>query len=176
MGHVVNNSGKVEWYTPPEIIMAARSLMGSIDLDPASCERANEVVGAGRFISREEDALWPGTSWECDGSVWINPPYTNSLISGFANRLMWELHEGSVKRALWISNNATETDWGQKVISSSVGVCLLKRRVRFLDENLMRTGTPLQGQMIVALGDIEPVGFESVFSGMGMCLFRGARN
>lgn len=33
-----------EWYTPAFIIKSAHDVMGGIDLDPASCERANETL------------------------------------------------------------------------------------------------------------------------------------
>ena len=43
------NSGKVEWYTPMDIIGAARELYGgAIDLDPATSEKANLRIIAKR--------------------------------------------------------------------------------------------------------------------------------
>ncbi|MBV8771497.1 MAG: hypothetical protein JO166_04065 [Deltaproteobacteria bacterium] len=42
---------------PPEIVKAVRRLMGGIDLDPASNEIAQEVVGAARYFTKDDDAL-----------------------------------------------------------------------------------------------------------------------
>src|SRR5450432_2540331 len=69
-----------EWYTPAKYIEAARAVMGSIDLDPASCKIANRTVKATRYCSKEENGL----SKEWTGNIWLNPPYgrTNSESGG----------------------------------------------------------------------------------------------
>ena len=60
------DSGDVEWYTPPEILDVARAVLGGFDLDPFSCAVANERVQAARFFTKEDDALkqeWFGRVW-----------------------------------------------------------------------------------------------------------------
>ena len=42
-----------EWYTPPYIIEKAKLVLGTIDLDPASCEYANRTVGASKIYTAE---------------------------------------------------------------------------------------------------------------------------
>lgn len=59
-----------EWFTPPNIIEAARAWMGSIDLDPASNALANTVVKATTFFDQEVDGL--KQRWQ--GNVFLNPP------------------------------------------------------------------------------------------------------
>lgn len=66
-----HSSGSNEHYTPPEIVAAARTALGgTIDLDPASCEKANAVVGAGRYF----DAYSNGFVGKWWGRVLLNPP------------------------------------------------------------------------------------------------------
>lgn len=59
-----------EHYTPVEIVEAARSVLGVIDLDPASCLEAQRVVKAERFFTRGVNGLVQ--PWR--GRVFLNPP------------------------------------------------------------------------------------------------------
>ena len=55
--YITNNSHDGEWYTPSRYIESARRVMGSIDLDPASCEKANRTVKAGTYYTVEDNGL-----------------------------------------------------------------------------------------------------------------------
>ena len=169
--HVAQASGNYEWYTPPQIVSMAREVLGgTIDLDPASTETANQIVKARYFIGEIDDALNPNTLWETGegGTVFINPPYRTDLIEEFVNRLQYEMNLFNVLKAVWLSNNATETQWAQKLFNRSKVVCFPSRRIPFLDQELEPVNTPLQGQMIVGMGqELDPEKFRAVFSELG---------
>lgn len=63
-------SGSREHYTPPSIIKRARSVMGGIDLDPASSAEANGVVRARRYFTLDAN----GYEQHWSGRVLLNPP------------------------------------------------------------------------------------------------------
>lgn len=95
--HVNQSSGITEYYTPADIVQAAREVMGSITLDPASSQKANEsIVQAGEYFTApdchivgsmqvpglDEDALpvyatdgWGGLDRVWFGNVWLNHPF-----------------------------------------------------------------------------------------------------
>jgi len=163
--HVSNNSGENEWYTPPNIINAARNIMGSIDLDPASSESANEIVKATNYYTENNNGL--EQKWF--GNIWLNPPYSQPLIKYFSNAVITKRHE--YNQALILVNNATETDWFQKMFLVSDAVCFLRGRVKFIDENGNSTGAPLQGQAILYFG-INIDRFKEEFNNIGICVSR----
>lgn len=157
--HVSYNSGNNEWYTPAEIIEAARLVMGSIDIDPASNDDAQKVVKAGTYYTAETNGL----DKEWAGNVWLNPPYASELIGKFIDKLLAE--RINFKQAIVLVNNATETEWFSKIVKLSSAVCFPRSRVKFYKAD-GTTGAPLQGQAILYIGDNIDA-FISAFKGMG---------
>jgi ParB family chromosome partitioning protein len=163
--HVSNNSGKYEWYTPSKFVDAARNTMGSIDLDPASSDIANIIVHATKYFTKEDNGLI--RPWF--GNVWMNPPYNNSLVVEFTEKLIKELP--NIEQACVLVNNATETRWFQKILNHSDAICFVKGRIKFLDVNGETTGSSLQGQVIMYFGiDVEK--FDENFRSFGTCMTR----
>lgn len=160
--HVANNSGDNEWYTPPEFIEAARLVMGSIDLDPASSEVANRTVGAERIYTAADDGLT--LTWA--GRVWMNPPYEKGLIDRFAEKLRDEVKAGFVPQAVVLVNNATDTRWFATLCEVASMVCFPTGRIRFHKPDGER-GAPLQGQAVIYIGGHHE-GFARAFASFGM--------
>lgn len=155
--HVVNNSTDNEWYTPAEYIEAAREAMGSIDLDPASNDFANKTVKAGTYYTEETDGL----SKEWFGNIWLNPPYQTSLIGRFADKL----NESNFNQAIVLVNNASETQWFQKMAEKATAFVWHLGRIRF-EKRDGAHGVPLQGQIFLYFGN-NPDGFLKVFTKYG---------
>lgn len=164
--HVTFNSGNNEWYTPPEYIDAARSVMGKIDLDPASSDKANEIVGATIYFTEEDNGL--NYSW--DGKVWMNPPYASDLIGKFTKKLIYHYSNRDITEAVILVNNATDTAWFQEMLGFATAVCFIRGRVRFIDMDGNPSGAPLQGQAVLYLGG-NISGFSTSFSKFGVILY-----
>jgi hypothetical protein len=144
--HVAHNSGENEWYTPSQFIEAARLTMGSIDLDPASCELANQTVKAGKIFTKKENGL--DKEWK--KNIWLNPPYAQPLMNQFAEKLVASLE--TINQAIVLVNNATETKWFQLMARQANAICFPESRIKFLDTE-GKPGAPLQGQAFLYFGD-----------------------
>ncbi|MEO0373395.1 MAG: hypothetical protein AAF329_01980 [Cyanobacteria bacterium P01_A01_bin.17] len=90
--NIQHSTATSEHFTPPYIADLARKVMGGIDLDPASCELANEIIQAKKFYSIEDN----GFEQVWSGNIFLNPPggtnlgacfSTNSVAGQWFNKL-----------------------------------------------------------------------------------------
>ena len=146
--HVSQNSGENEWYTPSAYIEAARSVMGGIDTDPASCAQANATVKAEKYFDAKADGL--SKKWH--GRVFMNPPYAQPLIANFAKAVAEKFSSKEITEAIVLVNNATETEWFNEMIKHASAVCFPNGRIRFVNKEGKPSGAPLQGQAVLYFG------------------------
>jgi ParB family chromosome partitioning protein len=102
----LTSSASNEWYTPRHIADTARAVLGGIDLDPASCAEANEVIQASAFYTRADDGL--AQFWQ--GRIWLNPPYGRQQ-GRWAARLIAEYEAGRISAAILLVKAATSERW-----------------------------------------------------------------
>ncbi len=149
-----------EWYTPAEYIEAARTMMGGIDLDPASCDLAQTVVKADVYLTKVENGM--GQRWIRE-RVWLNPPYGDS--APWVKKLIAEFDDGHfIRHAIILVNNNTETGYFQTLLDR-FPCCLPSQRLAFWRHD--HSGEQArQGQALFYLGlDVDR--FVQVFSQFG---------
>jgi hypothetical protein len=161
--HVSYNSGNNEWYTPKEYIERAVAVMGAIDLDPASSQAANELVGAVTYYTSDTDGLCQ----EWRGRVFMNPPYASELIGRFADKLV---QSPDITEAIVLVNNATETRWFRVLAEKAQAICFPAGRVKFWNPATPETATPLQGQAVLYIGNNKERFYEQ-FRTIGIILY-----
>ena len=165
--HVARSTGNNEWYTPKAVIDLARTLMGGIELDPASTAIANQTVRADRYYTAEQDGL--RLDWTAE-TLWLNPPYERQLVERFVDKLCLASKAGTVGKACLLVNNATETAWGQKVLANADCVLFFNRRIRFHTRE-GEVGGPLQGQILACFG-ADPNEVSAISGDWGIVLGR----
>lgn len=153
-----------EWYTPEDITRTAHHVMGSIDLDPATCELAQTSVQAGTYYTKVDDGL--AQTWA--GNVWLNPPYSAPQV--WIDKLFAEMAGGRVSQAIVLVNNATETAWFQRLLTESKLVCFPARRLAFWRHDHSDVAGR-QGQALFYFGN-RAEQFYSAFSATGAVLRR----
>lgn len=172
------SSESVEWYTPEDIIEAAREVMGGIDLDPASCLEANEVVRAKRIYAREDRGL--EQPWS--GRVWLNPPYgwvraddpnerwepgdgaRVSAIETWTSRLLADFRAGAVKQACTLVTSKTGEGWFQALWDFPI--CFVAGRVAFRTTGGEVATQNVGSSVVVYLGE-DVQRFERLFGAFG---------
>jgi hypothetical protein len=156
-------TGEFERYTRALYVEAARQVLGTIDLDPASSDIAQKTVKATQYFTVDDDGL----SREWHGRVFLNPPYHRELAPKFIAKLVEELAAGHVSEAVMLTNNCTDTEWFDVALRESQSVCFTRGRIRFTTPNEEEV-LPTQGQAFFYFGP-NPERFEEVFCKLGNC-------
>lgn len=131
-----------EWISNADLVNAAHSIMGGIDLDPASSDIANEYVHSKSYYTIRDDGLNEQDWW---GNVYLFPPnhsyYWNlnkqrwqktrnsvkTLISGYS--LWWKVLKkkwltGEVKQAIYFCNCPDMFRYSQDIFDHPI--CILR--------------------------------------------------
>lgn len=139
-------SGDVEYYTPYEIILAARLTMGGIDLDPASSAYANQKVKASVYY----DEAFDGLQWDWFGRVWMNHPFGRESNPRWINKLIREYRSGRVSQACCITYACTSEAWFRPLFQFPM--CFLSPRTNyFLPDGTLKKGVT-KGSVVTYLG------------------------
>jgi ParB family chromosome partitioning protein len=140
------DGGSDEYYTPPEIVEAARRTLGEIDLDPASSPVANERVRANRIFTVEDDGL--NRHW--GGRVWMNHPFGRMTNRPWIARLAGEYAAGRVTEAVCITFAATSEQWFKPLLQ--MPQCYLNGRTNyFLPDGTLKKGVT-KGSVVTYFG------------------------
>ena len=157
-------TGEMEWYTPELYIEKARRVLGQIDLDPASCDLAQNVVKAKNFFTEHDNGLVQ--DWH--GMVWLNPPYSGKLVAAFAAKMLEQLECGNVTGAIMLTNSYTETAWWHNLARPSNAVCFTRGRIKFISPHNEKC-SPTNGQSFFYFGR-ERERFITEFDAVGTIL------
>lgn len=152
-----------EWFTPLYILKAVRDVLGTIDLDPASCETAQRHVRATRYYTIADDALtkpW----W---GRIFMNPPYSRGKIGLFVDKLLEALALGHAVEAIMLVDNCADTKWFGKAARAASMICFTEGRIRFVTPDGRTPGSPPKGQCFFYFGN-HPEIFKERFRRLGL--------
>jgi hypothetical protein len=162
-------SGSNEWYTPKQYIEAARQVMAGIDLDPASCEFANQTVKAKAYHDISANGL--AKPWH--GSVFLNPPYgrdedSESNVAQWIARLLAEYECKNITEAILLVNATTERKWFQALWQFPI--CFTNHRINFYNAEGEQK-QPTQGNAFIYLGP-HKLTFAATFEQFGTIVQR----
>jgi phage N-6-adenine-methyltransferase len=151
-----HSSVRSDWVTPPYIIEKARTVMGTIDLDPASDNKTNtDVVKATAFYDEKANGL----SRQWHGKVWLNPPFgtiqwpnADGNLRECSSQKVWlqyalnQFTRKSVQHMIMLFNAATSQNWFQPLYDHML--CFPVGRISFLDP---KSYEPMKGNQYASV-------------------------
>lgn len=171
--HINQDSGKVEYYTPPEIIEAALDTMDGIDLDPFSSDIANLTVKAAVYFTKDHGELTFTEQWNLDRrhpwkkgipSVWMNHPFSRTMNARCVQKLIHEFKKNHIRAACCITFSATSEAWFRPLMDYLQ--CFLSPRTNYLDKHGNKVRGVTKGSVVTYLG-YDLTRFQIAFEQLG---------
>lgn len=127
---VLTSAEHVNWYTPPMYIEMARTVMGSIGLDPASCHVAQSWIKADDYLTLERE-FHDGLNTQWHSNVWLNPPFDNTAL--WLQKLYSEIQKGNIDQAMVLVNSNHGYKWYEQ-LWRMLPVCCAEKRIEFITD------------------------------------------
>jgi phage N-6-adenine-methyltransferase len=149
-----------EWYTPRAFMRAVAEVWPVIDLDPASSKEANQVIGAQRIFTMEDDAL--AQDWTSE-TLYLNPPY-GDVIADFIAKLLYEVRAGHVQEAIVLVPARTDTAWFRSM--RHYPRCFISGRLKFRQPGMTNENSAPFPSAVFYIGE-DLNRFTASFSALG---------
>lgn len=176
---VLTSRNHPDYYTPPKYANAVRVALGGIDLDPASCQEANQYVCANRIYTVADDGL--SQPWQAK-TVFLNPPYCDPRNQGtsrrlvtqlWINKLLHEIQLGNVSQAILLVSANWGYKWFYELFKTVPMACITHDLIKFIQPGQTpEQATPAKrATAFFGFGDIEDDRFYRAFLGLGILFF-----
>ena len=152
-------------YTPDYIVKPFRELVGGFDLDPFSCERANQIVKASNFWAKSDDAF--SQDWSKYKNKWVNPPYSKGNID---RAVEYVLHYSHIGNTFLLTNSNTSSHWFQIALNSCNAYLLFNHRIEFTNpknDELKKDSGNAKGQTLFYFGKRNLIEFKQSCQHLG---------
>lgn len=126
-----------EWFTPQWMIQK----LGPFDCDPCSPMTPLFPIAPLCFNKKQD-----GLAHDWHGVVWLNPPYSRSLLRAFCEKMA--KHNNGI--ALLV-NRQDNLLWQEVIFPTAKSMIFMRHRVKFIKPD-GSTGSPFFGSCLVAWG------------------------
>ena len=151
-------------YSPVLLLAGVRLSLGMIEFDPCSSNQAQFRVGAGEWLTREQDGM--KQAWR--GASYVFPPPVH--VAGFASKLLDEMMAGRVPKAAFLGPAGLDERWAHGLMRSQsfTGVIIERERAEYEVED---DSPVLAGRrMALFLLGVDPATFVDAFDPWGVVL------
>lgn len=151
------------WYTPIDVIDAARQTMDSIVLDPATDTEANKIIRAQHIFTESDNGLSKDWMVEKNTTILLNPPggkiNNKSVAWLFWDKLMSYYYHPHFHSAIFIGFNTSILRTSQQSFKCCMDfpICYPKDRLRFIKPQEDKNSPTHDNVIVFVPGDACPI-------------------